>query len=121
MSLKKNKVVEKAVSAMKAGECLPAVKAGLAGKAMSSLVNTVFTRGVVTAKPFYTKDSCIGCGKCIDACPAKALTGKVYTEGTEREEIINPEKCSEYMKREFKHIGRGAVCGICMKVCPYGK
>ncbi len=22
------------------------------------------------------------------------------------------------MKKQFQHIGRGAVCGICMKVCP---
>lgn len=71
---KADKVVEKAVPAMKAGENLPAVKAGLAGKAMSSLVNAVFTRGVVTAKPFYTKDSCIGCGKCAQICPRNNIT-----------------------------------------------
>ncbi len=61
---------------------------------------------------------CGECSKCVDACPAKALTGKVFKKGVEREEILNPQKCSEYMKKEFKHIGRGAVCGICMKVCP---
>ena len=71
---KADKVVEKAVPAMKAGESLPACKAGLAGKAMSSLVNTVFTRGVVTAKPFYAKDSCIGCGKCVQVCPRNNIT-----------------------------------------------
>lgn len=60
---------------------------------------------------------CGECTLCVDACPAKALTGKIYTKGTEREEIIDPQKCSDYMKKEFKHIGRGAVCGICMKVC----
>lgn len=64
---------------------------------------------------------CGECTRCVDSCPAKALTGKAYTEGTEREEIINPEKCSEYMKKAFRHIGRGAVCGICMKVCPKRK
>ncbi len=64
---------------------------------------------------------CAECTACVDACPAKALTGKVYTKGTVREEILDPAKCSEYMKKEFKHIGRGAVCGICMKVCPKRK
>ena len=30
------------------------------------------------------------------------------------------KKTAEFMKREFKHIGRGAVCGVCMRVCPKG-
>lgn len=64
---------------------------------------------------------CGECTRCVDSCPAKALTGKIFKPGVQREEIINPEKCSEFMKREFKHIGRGAVCGICMKVCPKRK
>lgn len=64
---------------------------------------------------------CGECTRCVDSCPAKALTGKAFKPGVHREEMINPEKCSEFMKREFKHIGRGAVCGICMKVCPKRK
>ena len=66
---KADKQLERAVPLMAQGLSLPVVKAGLAGKAMSSLVNTVFTRGVVTAKPFYAKDTCIGCGKCVQVCP----------------------------------------------------
>ena len=65
--------------------------------------------------------TCIGCNRCVEACPAKALTGVLWQEGTQREKIINPEACSTYMKKKFQHIGRGAVCGICMKVCPVGK
>jgi hypothetical protein len=36
-----------------------------------------------------------------------------------REEMFDAEKCSQYMKKHFQHIGRGAVCGICMEVCPH--
>ena len=39
----------------------------------------------------------------------------------DREEMFDAQKCSEYMKRKFQHIGRGAVCGICMEVCPHKK
>jgi ferredoxin len=27
---------------------------------------------------------------------------------------------SEHMKKAYQHIGSGAVCGICMRVCPKG-
>ena len=66
-------------------------------------------------------DLCNGCDKCVKACPSGAITGNMWYEGCGREYMFDPEKCSNYMKNHFKHIGRGAVCGICMKVCPYGK
>ncbi len=66
-------------------------------------------------------DLCNGCDKCVKACPSGAITGNMWQVGCDREYMFDPEKCSNYMKNHFKHIGRGAVCGICMKVCPYGK
>ena len=61
------------------------------------------------------------CDLCVKACPSGAISGKAFVPGVEREEIFNPALCSEYMKKKFQHIGRGAVCGICMKVCPMNK
>ncbi len=80
---------------------------------------------VVTDCPFETEKTdyvspCLDCDKCVNACPSGAILGKLWDENTTREEMFDPEKCSNYMKNHFKHIGRGAVCGICMKVCPYG-
>lgn len=63
---------------------------------------------------------CGMCNICRDACPAGAITGKEYIPGHERSEIFDAKKCSEHMKT-YKNIGRGAVCGICMSVCPYNK
>ncbi len=67
-------------------------------------------------KPYISP--CIECDLCVKSCPSGAITGKLWQIGTEREEVFDPARCSEYMKKEFKNIGRGAVCGICMKVCP---
>ena len=64
---------------------------------------------------------CGGCTLCRDNCPALAIKGNEWTPACERSEIIDAKACSDDMKKAFQHIGRGSVCGICMRVCPYGK
>ena len=64
---------------------------------------------------------CGDCRECIKKCPAQAITGEMWNPGDDRSVIIDAKACSDYMKKAFQHIGRGAVCGICMKVCPKGK
>lgn len=68
-----------------------------------------------------TTSQCGNCNLCMTSCPAKALKGGTWTAGMEREAFIDPEKCSNHMKSQYKHIGRGAVCGICIKACPKGR
>lgn len=63
---------------------------------------------------------CGECNLCVKACPAEALKGASWSAGMEREKILDPQLCSEHMKKQYKHIGRGAVCGICIKTCPKG-
>ena len=64
---------------------------------------------------------CNNCNICVESCPAKAITGEIYHYGDDRNKIFDAEKCSTHMKKAYQHIGRGAVCGICIKVCPYNK
>lgn len=62
-----------------------------------------------------------GCGECTlcqKACPAMAIRGRKWQPGIAREEIIDALACSAHMKKAYQKIGRGAVCGICMRVCP---
>lgn len=66
-------------------------------------------------------NGCHGCRACADACPAGAISGQDYQPGAPRSTLLDPQACSEHMKRAYRDIGRGAVCGICMAVCPYGK
>lgn len=63
---------------------------------------------------------CGDCQICKNACPAGAITGELYVNGAERSTIFDAKKCSEHMKT-YKNIGRGALCGICISVCPYNK
>jgi epoxyqueuosine reductase QueG len=79
---------------------------------------------VLTDKPLKSDRKIIenGCGECtacMRACPAGAIFGQLPT--TDGERNFDPEKCSKYMKEHFQDIGRGSVCGVCIKVCPKNK
>ncbi len=80
---------------------------------------------ILTDMPFEVgtpldKD-CGNCNICREKCPAMAIRGVNFHEGISREEMYDAKACSEYMKNKFQHIGRGAVCGICIKNCPKSK
>ncbi|MEG0540820.1 MAG: 4Fe-4S double cluster binding domain-containing protein [Angelakisella sp.] len=65
--------------------------------------------------------SCAGCMRCAAACPSGAIYGRLYSPELPEFSLVNPQKCSNHMKNAYRLIGRGAVCGICMAVCPKGK
>lgn len=64
--------------------------------------------------------ACGGCDLCVKACPAHAITGAPWSAGIEREKLFDAHACNDYMRKHFMGIGRGAVCGICMRVCQAG-
>ena len=64
---------------------------------------------------------CDKCNICVRACPAQALYGRDFDAENPDEPLMDYRACSEHMKRAYHHIGRGAVCGICMRVCPKGQ
>lgn len=109
-----------------------AVKAGLGSIGKSALfisrkfgprvrLGTVFTDASLPVEEHEYRDLCGGCDICTQSCGALAIRGVNYVPGMERSEIFDAHACSEYMKKEFQSIGRGAVCGVCMRVCPLGQ
>lgn len=81
-------------------------------------LGTILTNCPFEIKEVEYKSPCIECDACVNACPSGAIKGDLWQPGMERSDVFDPQKCSEYMKNEYKNIGRGAVCGICMSVCP---
>ncbi len=80
---------------------------------------------ILTDMPFVVGEpldrDCGNCNICKEQCPAMAINGVNFHEGITREEMYDANACSEYMKKNFQHIGRGVVCGICIKNCPKSK
>jgi epoxyqueuosine reductase len=60
------------------------------------------------------------CRACVDACPAGALTGKIWKPGIDRKEILDAACCDRWKKEHYIQFSNGHNCGICSSVCPYG-
>lgn len=82
-------------------------------------LGTVLTDMELPCENIAMESQCASCSKCVKACPALALTGNSWTRGAERDTLVDAKACSDYMNKHFKHIGRGSVCGICVRVCPF--
>jgi len=70
------------------------------------------------------KNRCGKCMMCQDACPAGAIKGiSTKTHYKNRNEAMHFSRCVEKVVGEFAKIPEVEVpiCGICIKVCPYGK
>ncbi|WIF94236.1 4Fe-4S double cluster binding domain-containing protein [Caminicella sporogenes] len=83
-------------------------------------LGTILTNLEVEYDKPIEKSKCGSCIECMKACPALAIKGVLWYPGIKREELIDVQACSEHMSNFYHHIGRGSVCGICIKVCPIG-
>lgn len=81
-------------------------------------LGTLFTDCPLADGHSTTAETCGSCEVCVKACPAHAIKGAPWHAGIARSALFDPEACNQYMRGHFMKIGRGAVCGICMKVCP---
>ncbi len=84
-------------------------------------LGTIFTDCELQGEGEFRENLCLGCNKCVGACPSGAILGGDWEIGKPRRELFNAQACSQYMKKAYQHIGRGAVCGICMRVCPFSQ
>ena len=86
------------------------------------LVTILTDAPLIIDKPI--KNRCGACTECKDACPVGAIKG-VVTEDRyrNRNEALYFDRCVSKLTKEFAQLPDidAAICGICIKVCPYGK
>jgi epoxyqueuosine reductase QueG len=83
-------------------------------------LGSVFTDLELACGPAMEKNFCGRCRRCVDACPANALTGTAWYPGLAREEILDVRVCDRWKKENYFEFNLGHNCGICSAVCPYG-
>ena len=87
------------------GERLPEPKVNLIDKLKSRPINPIFYKLFVKAKPFYTTDACVGCGKCAKACVLNNISIK-------DSKPVWGDVCTHCM---------ACICGCKAKAIEYGK
>jgi epoxyqueuosine reductase len=72
-----------------------------------------------TGEPIV-KSRCGECHKCVDFCPAGAITGSNWSLGAPRESMFDAFVCCDTARRLAGRQGIEArICGICINVCPW--
>lgn len=64
-----------------------------------------------------TESYCGRCMVCVNRCPAKALTGKLWTPKTSREALFHKEECKKMQIQRMKQATgiKTDLCSLCFK------
>ncbi len=90
-------------------------KYGAAVRLATVLTDAEFNVGIPVGK-----SRCGDCKKCVESCPAKAISGRNWELGLQREAIYDAFACCDTAKELSKKADiPPVICGICINVCPW--
>ncbi len=73
---------------------------------------SIITAAPLTPNEPFGQNLCGDCNICEKYCPANAI----------KDNNLNKTACVSYMRKLQKDLGiNDLICGICVKVCPYGR
>lgn len=84
-------------------------------------LSSLITNAPLPCDSPITQSQCGTCNICVQKCPGKALTGKLWTPDTAREELFHREICYQTQLQRMKSATgiEADLCGLCFAVCPY--
>ena len=81
---------------------------------------TVLTDAEFEAAKPVNASRCGDCNKCVENCPARAISGRNWELGLDREAIYDAFVCYDTAQKLSKKISLPAtICGVCINVCPW--
>lgn len=80
---------------------------------------TVLTNAVLPVDDNIMKSRCDNCNLCVVNCPSNAFKNVEFDENQPRESRYDAFKCEKYFDK-LESLGRPRLCGLCVKVCPWG-
>lgn len=80
---------------------------------------TILTDAPLPTSNKEMEQRCDDCNMCVTACPANAFKDVTFNKADPREKRYDAVACSKYFDKLEKE-GRPRLCGICVKVCPWG-
>lgn len=83
---------------------------GLLGKVIGSVIQTT-----MTPIPMPNEKSCIGCKKCANICPAKAITMKNGIPQIDRQKCIHCFCCQEFCPKGAMYVHRSFIAKLLNK------
>lgn len=81
-------------------------------------LGTVLTDMELACCPPVEKNFCGSCTKCVDACPAHALTGRPWHPGLPREEMLDASACDKWKKNIFLPVTGGITVASALQCVP---
>lgn len=84
-------------------------------------LSSILTDAPLTTDMPINKSRCGSCMICATACPAGAVSGKLWETGLYRDEFFDNIKCSDTARERAKKGFNEdkTICGKCIEVCPY--
>lgn len=81
---------------------------------------TVLTDAPLKPTGVPMEPRCGECTACVDICPERAFTGRIFSPDEPRESRYDAAACDRYFRELEKEKGV-AVCGLCLYACPHGQ